>query len=106
HCWPGRLSQVFLNLVGNAGQAIQPGDAAGNTGTVRTWSDDQEIHVAVSDTGRGISPEHRMRLFTPFFTTKPPGEGTGLGLALAYEAVRRHGGRTHVDSTVGKGSTF
>ena len=104
--WPGRLSQVFLNLIVNAGQAVVPGDAAGNKVTVRAWADEEEVHVAVSDTGRGISPEHRMKIFSPFFTTKPPGEGTGLGLALAYEAVRRHGGRIHVDSIVGKGSTF
>src|SRR5439155_1236934 len=74
--------------------------------TVKAWEETDGIHVAVGDSGSGISPENRLRLFTPFFTTKPPGQGTGLGLALAYEAVRRHGGRIFVDSTVGKGSTF
>jgi len=60
--------------------------------------------VAVSDTGRGLTPEERDRLFTPYFTTKP--RGTGLGLAIVQSVVSDHGGRITVQSQPGEGTTF
>jgi signal transduction histidine kinase len=62
--------------------------------------------VAISDTGRGISPEQIDRIFDPFFTTKESGQGTGLGLSIAYGIVTTHRGAISVRSEVGKGSTF
>ena len=96
------LEQVFLNLVVNAGQAIdEPGSLR-----VRTEVVDGEVEIAVADSGRGIAPEHLERIFDPFFTTKPVGEGTGLGLSISHEIVRRHGGRIDVSSEPGQGTEF
>ena len=99
---PSRLNQVFLNLVVNAGQAIEQG------GTITLSAEDLggEVAVHVEDTGCGIPPENMKRLFEPFFTTKPVGQGTGLGLSVTYAIVRKHGGRIEVDSEVGKGTRF
>jgi signal transduction histidine kinase len=96
------LEQVFLNLVVNAGQAL---DEMGVL-RVRTAVVDGEIEIAVADSGRGIAPEHLDRIFDPFFTTKPVGEGTGLGLSISHEIVRRHGGRIDVSSAPGQGTEF
>ena len=96
------LEQVFLNLVVNAGQAL---DEMGVL-RVHTAIVDGGVEIGVSDTGRGIAPEHLERIFDPFFTTKPVGEGTGLGLSISHEIVRRHGGRIDVRSEPGAGTEF
>jgi len=101
-CLPSQLNQVFMNLLVNAGQAIV---GKGDIG-IRTGQRGEEVFVAITDSGGGISPENQRRLFEPFFTTKPVGKGTGLGLSLAFSIVQRHGGRIEVDSEVGKGTTF
>jgi signal transduction histidine kinase len=101
-CLPSRLNQVFLNLLVNAGHAI---DGQG-TITLTTDSNDHEAWLVVEDTGCGIPAEHLKRIFEPFFTTKPVGQGTGLGLSVSYSIVRKHGGRIEVESTVGKGTRF
>ena len=62
--------------------------------------------MAVSDTGTGIAPEHLPRIFEPYFTTKDPGKGTGLGLATVYGIITQHQGWVEVSSAVGVGSTF
>lgn len=102
-----RLSQVLLNLVLNGAQAIEGTDrsAMSVTVTTRTTSDGWAA-ISVTDTGKGVAPEHRERLFTPFFTTKPSGEGTGLGLSISAQLVRDAGGRIEVDSILGRGTTF
>ena len=102
----GRLSQVFLNLLVNASQAITEGDAAGNEIRVRTHSEEGELLVEVSDTGHGIAPEHMSRLFDPFFTTKQVGEGSGLGLAICHNIVTDLGGSIEAHSEPGQGSRF
>ncbi|MEE9607615.1 MAG: ATP-binding protein [Myxococcota bacterium] len=101
-CEPQELQQVFLNLVVNASQAIEP------TGTIRitTQSEGDWAVVCVEDDGSGISAELLERIFDPFFTTKPVGEGTGLGLGIAFEIVRWHGGDIAVESQPGRGSRF
>ncbi len=96
------LEQVFLNLIVNAGQALEELGVL----RVRTAVIDGEIEIAVADSGRGIAPEHLDRIFDPFFTTKPVGEGTGLGLSISHEIVRRHGGRIDVSSEPGCGTEF
>ncbi|MBS1143182.1 MAG: hypothetical protein H6R14_588 [Proteobacteria bacterium] len=102
-CLISQLNQVFMNLLVNAGHAIQ----TQGTITIRTsLRDDDTVCVEISDTGQGIAPEHINRIFDPFFTTKPVGKGTGLGLSLSYGIVKRHSGRIEVESVVGEGTTF
>ena len=102
-CHPGKINQVFLNLLVNAIQAC----ARGGVVVARTRAEPAGgVAVEVQDNGCGISPEHRSRLFEPFFTTKPVGQGTGLGLSVSFGIVRDHGGVIEVDSEVGRGSTF
>ncbi|HWE23184.1 MAG TPA: ATP-binding protein [Myxococcales bacterium] len=102
----GRLSQVFVNLLVNAVQAI--GNERPHEGrivvTVRREGD--RVVAEVSDNGPGIPPSMLNRVFEPFFTTKPAGQGTGLGLFLCRNIVRRHGGELHVRSMPQRGSTF
>lgn len=102
----GRLGQVFLNLIVNAAQAIPEGNTDANTITVATRTSDAGWAVVeVSDTGAGIRPEDIPNLFTPFFTTKPPGIGTGLGLPICQRIVQQMGGEIDVESELGKGTT-
>jgi signal transduction histidine kinase len=99
---PGKINQVFLNLLMNALQACSRGGSI----RVRTQAEPGGGRVDVEDTGCGIKPEHLPRVFEPFFTTKPVGQGTGLGLSISYGIVREHGGTIEVESTVGRGSVF
>lgn len=102
-----RLGQVFLNLVINAAHAIPPGNYEQNTIRVSTATDERGcVVVTIADTGSGIPPEVRPRLFTPFFTTKPVGVGTGLGLAISHRIVTQFGGTLTFDTEVGKGTEF
>ena len=95
-----QIHQVLLNLLLNAVQAV----ATAGTVNVKLGSEDGCAKVVVSDTGRGISPQHLSNIFRPFYTTK--GNGTGLGLSLARRIVEEHHGRIEVHSVVGKGSAF
>lgn len=97
------LRQVVLNLLNNARQAIE-GPGIITLGSRRAGP--EHVELVVQDTGRGIPPEHLRDIFLPFFTTKPPGQGTGLGLALCHSIVLKLGGRIRVDSRVGEGTTF
>jgi PAS domain S-box-containing protein len=102
-----RLGQVFLNLLVNAAQAIEPGAPRQNKVRVTTHDlEDGRVEVVISDTGSGM-PEHvRKRIFEPFFTTKPVGEGTGIGLAISNDIVASFGGEILVESELGRGTTF
>ncbi|MCS6913888.1 MAG: ATP-binding protein [Myxococcales bacterium] len=102
----GRLSQVLLNLLINAAQAIPEGAQSRNKIVITTAAVDGGVTISVRDTGCGIPSTVLPRIFDPFFTTKPPGKGTGLGLSVSHEIVRAHGGRLDVQSEVGVGSTF
>jgi PAS domain S-box-containing protein len=99
---PGRMKQVFLNLITNALQAMP----LGGTLTVSSELVGQEIAVHIADTGEGIPPEHQSRIFEPFFTTRSVGDGSGLGLPVSLGIVQDHGGRIQVESTEGQGSLF
>ena len=101
-CMPAQLSQVFMNLLVNAGQAIHEHGRI----TLRTGHDARNVWVEVEDTGSGIRPEHLSRIFDPFFTTKPVGQGTGLGLSISYGIVRKHGGQIEARSELGSGTCF
>ena len=101
-CLASQLNQVFMNLLVNAGQAI---DGHGVI-TLRSGVDGDWVWIAIGDTGAGIAPAHLNRIFEPFFTTKPVGSGTGLGLSLSYSIVAKHGGRIDVASLPGAGTTF
>jgi signal transduction histidine kinase len=72
--------------------------------STKKWND--KIQIIVKDNGAGISPDIMNKIFQPFFTTKPAGAGTGLGLSLSYDTVRSHGGILKVDSKEGEGTTF
>jgi signal transduction histidine kinase len=102
-----KLSQVVINLLVNAGDAVAAaeGDRQHEIG-LRCSSRDGRVEIAVSDTGVGIPASHRARIYEPFFTTKPRGTGSGLGLAIVRDIVERFGGRIAVDSTPGRGTTF
>lgn len=98
-----QLRQVCANLVLNAVQAMPEGGRL----TFRTsTTGDGLLKLEVQDTGCGISPENMGKLFTPFFTTKEKGKGVGLGLAVSYGIIQRHGGSIDVRSKVGEGTTF
>jgi len=96
------LNQVFMNILVNAGHAIETkGDI-----TIQTSEEDGKIKVVITDTGSGIPEDTLEHIFEPFFTTKEIGKGTGLGLSICYDIVKKHEGMITVDSKVGKGTTF
>ncbi len=108
-CFPGAISQVLLNLLVNAAYAV--GESQGRTGqrgqiAIRTWAEVGQVAISVTDTGPGIPPDVLPRIFQPFFTTKPFGQGTGQGLAMAWATVvNRHAGQIDVSSSEA-GTTF
>jgi signal transduction histidine kinase len=101
-CHPGKINQVFLNVLRNAAQASAPGGIV----EVRTLAQGEGVLIEVEDHGCGIQPEHLSRIFEPFFTTRPVGQGMGLGLSVSYGVVRYHGGTIEAESTPGRGSVF
>jgi len=107
-CYPGKLNQVFLNIISNAIYAIkkQHGEADGGVLTIETYSDDGQVFVKIGDNGTGMDENTKKRLFEPFFTTKDVGEGTGLGMSIAYNTINKHNGQIVIDSEPGVGTTF
>lgn len=99
---PDQLKQVFLNLLLNAIQAMPRGGRL----TIHASQAGDKVRVDIEDTGFGISAGNIAKLFTPFFTTKEKGEGVGLGLAMAYGIIKRHGGDILVSSSQKEGTTF
>jgi signal transduction histidine kinase len=95
--YPDELIQVWTNLIHNAIQAME----FGGTLTLKTQSKNQGIEVCITDTGCGISPEAQQRIFDVFFTTKPVGEGSGLGLYICQKIVNKHRGTITVESHPG-----
>ncbi len=102
---PHRLGQVLMNLMGNARQAMDSAGKGRNL-TVRTRRRGETVEIQVADDGPGIPADMRVKIFDWFFTTKPPGEGTGLGLAVSREILQAHGGNLRLEDTPGGGATF
>jgi len=102
---PGRLEQVFINVLINAAQSFERDDVAGNVVRIRVSQRPGEVTITIEDNGRGIRGEHLPRVFDPFFTTKPAGEGTGLGLSICHAIVTQHGGHIDVSSVLDRGTT-
>ena len=100
---PSEMQQVFLNLVNNAIDAMDPG---GGNLDISSRLDGDLVVVAISDTGCGIPKANLSRIFDPFFTTKPVGKGTGLGLSIIYGIINKMGGTISVNSAVDQGTTF
>ena len=97
------INQVFLNLLVNAGQAIEERGEI----NIRTYEEEQHVCIDIADSGKGMPHEVQKRIFEPFFTTKNVGEGTGLGLSMGYQiVVDKHGGKLLVSSDEGVGTTF
>ena len=104
-CYAGQLNQVFMNVLGNAIDALA--EASHPQLTISTESVDDQVIVKISDNGSGMPEEVRSQIFNPFFTTKPIGKGTGMGLSISYQIVtERHGGSITCGSLVGSGTTF
>jgi signal transduction histidine kinase len=107
-CYPGKLNQVFLNLLSNAAYSLKKkfGDQAGGKLEVITRLDGDYIYIHVKDNGSGMSEEVKNKIFDPFYTTKDVGEGTGLGLSIAYQTVLKHQGEIIINSSPDNGAEF
>jgi signal transduction histidine kinase len=108
---PQDFGRVLLNLFNNAFYAVSEKkkdlkDGYEPTVTVATKKSDGRISISVKDNGNGIPKKIVEKIFQPFFTTKPTGQGTGLGLSLSYDIVKAHGGEIKVESKEGEGSEF
>lgn len=107
-CLPGKINQVFMNLVSNAIQAIKTKTVQSEEEflTIKTWYADQQVKISIKDSGIGMTEEVKHRIFEPFFTTKDIGEGTGLGLSIVFSIIEKHKGHIEVISKVGEGTEF
>ncbi len=114
---PQEIGRVILNLINNAFYAVTERkktlDAAGSSGadyepvvTVSTKKNENKIEIKIKDNGNGIPDAIKEKIFQPFFTTKPAGQGTGLGLSLSYDILKAHGGELKVETKEGEGSEF
>jgi len=107
-CYPGKLNQVFLNMISNAIYAIKKRfpETEGGMLSITTRCDEAHVYISIADNGTGMDEATKKRIFEPFFTTKEVGEGTGLGLSIAYNTIHKHNGQTLLESTLGVGTTF
>jgi len=109
---PQEIGRVLLNLINNAFYAVNERAKKGEPNyqpkvTVSTQTPDNHVKIRVKDNGTGMSEATKAKIFQPFFTTKPTGEGTGLGLSLAYDIVTKgHGGTLEVETAENQGTTF
>jgi len=108
---PQEIARVLLNLINNAFYAVNEKQKQNIRGyeptvTVKTKRTPDKVLISVADNGNGISGSIKEKIFQPFFTTKPTGQGTGLGLSLAYDIVKAHGGEINLKTNEGEGSAF
>lgn len=102
----GKVEQVLINIIVNAGQAADKDDSRVTVTAAKSRFHPARVEVAIGDNGCGIATEHMDRIFDPFFTTKGREAGTGLGLAISHRIVEEHGGAIHVESEPGRGTRF
>ena len=107
-CYPGKLNQVFMNIINNAIQAIEERHKNRMEGNIeiRTRQFEDNIEVCIKDNGIGMNEEVKQKVFEPFFTTKAVGAGTGLGMAISYKIISAHGGKIRIESEQNKGTEF
>jgi two-component system, NtrC family, sensor kinase len=107
-CFPGKLNQVFANLIGNAVHATR---AMGRPKEqqfiwIKTWADNDNLYVSIKDNGKGMTDEVKAKIFEPFYTTKGVGEGTGLGLSISHGIIEEHKGTVSVNTKINEGTEF
>jgi len=107
-CYAGKLNQVFLNIISNGAYAVhkQFGDQPGGEIVITTTNDEEFIYISIKDNGTGMDEKTQKKIFEPFFTTKDVGEGTGLGMSIAYNTIKKHNGQIHLKSAAGEGTEF
>lgn len=107
-CLPGKINQVFMNLITNAVHAIKSKQSEGEPGliTIRTWQDGKDVKISIKDSGTGMPEEVKQKIFEPFFTTKDVGEGTGLGLSIVFRIIENHHGSIDVITKINQGTEF
>ena len=107
-CYPGKLNQVFLNILSNGIYAVHKrfGDEGGGEIRISTSAGHDYVQISIKDNGIGIDEETQKKIFDPFFTTKDVGEGTGLGMSIAYNTIKKHNGSIRINSSPGNGAEF
>ena len=103
HCMPSKLNQLFLNIINNAAHAMKQ---QGGELHISTQTQGNHIEIRFKDDGIGMNDDIQQKMFDPFFTSKPIGEGTGLGMSIAYKIVQAHHGEIQVESSPGEGTTM
>jgi signal transduction histidine kinase len=105
-CYPGKLNQVFLNIISNATHAITQvhGESGEGELKITTQSKGKDIYISIKDNGSGMDEVTMSKIFDPFFTTKDVGEGTGLGMSIAYNTIKNHNGEILINSKLGGGT--
>jgi two-component system NtrC family sensor kinase len=107
-CLPGKINQVFMNLITNAVQAVQakPEHRSEENIFISTWVENSNVKISIKDSGTGMPEEVKQKIFEPFFTTKDVGEGTGLGLSIVFRIIESHGGTIDVNTKLNEGTEF
>ncbi len=108
-CYPGKLNQVFMNILNNAIYAVEHKNYADGEKPVlklKTQREGSEVAITISDNGIGMSPDTQKKIFDPFFTTKDVGEGTGLGMSIVFKILQKHNGNLSMNSQLGEGTEF
>ncbi len=107
-CYAGKLNQVFLNLISNASHAIRQrfGEGKGGELLIKTTCHDEHMYITIKDNGIGMDEKTQKKVFEPFFTTKDVGQGTGLGMSIAYNTIKKHSGQFQLQSAPNEGAEF
>lgn len=107
-CYPGKLNQVFLNIITNAIHAIHKkyNNSAEGQLKLKTTFDEEYVSVIISDNGIGMTEDTAKKIYEPFFTTKDVGEGTGLGMSIAYNTIKKHNGEIYLNTVLNAGTDF
>jgi signal transduction histidine kinase len=107
-CYPGKLNQVFLNIISNAIHAVRQkhGDSGKGMIIIRTKAFEDKVLIEIEDNGVGMDEQTQRKIYEPFFTTKEVGEGTGLGMSIVYNTIKKHNGVIKLISVLGEGAKF